>query len=141
MNVYVLYKDEAEMELSCVSDDIQKIQNHINTQYSGSYEHLALEIWKDGTCVGTKLGYVIGMFIDKALKYPNGLLPCPYCGESADIRTLNNKYDLQIWCQCSKCYARTESFCAPTADECETLNHIEACKTMAMDCWNKRFTG
>lgn len=49
MKVYVLYKDEAKTELSCVSDDIQKIQEHINTQYSGSYEKLALEIWEDRT--------------------------------------------------------------------------------------------
>ena len=141
MKVYVLYKDEAKTELSCVSDDIQKIQEHIKTQYSGSYEKLALEIWEDRTCVGIKFGNDIGTVIDKAVKYTNGLLPCPYCGEPAVIRTINNKSDLKIWCQCSRCYAKTEAFCATTTDEFESFLLIEACKNKARGCWKRRFTG
>ena len=66
------------------------------------------------------------------------LKPCPFCGGEAVIKAVNRNYGLTIWCQCIKCYARTEGYCPDTNNEDATIDNIENCKNRALEQWNRR---
>lgn len=66
------------------------------------------------------------------------LKPCPFCGGEAIIKAANKSYGFTIWCQCSKCNARTEGYCPNTNKENDTMENIEKCKERAIEAWNRR---
>ena len=43
-----------------------------------------------------------------------------------------------IWCECSKCYAKTEGYCPNIEKEDSSLVNIEECKNKAIELWNRR---
>ena len=55
------------------------------------------------------------------------LKTCPFCGGKAVIKAVNRNYGLTIWCQCTKCDARTEGYCPDTNNEYATIDNIENC--------------
>ena len=39
------------------------------------------------------------------------LKPCPFCGGKAVVKATTKRNGFTIWCECSKCYAKTEGYC------------------------------
>ena len=72
------------------------------------------------------------------MKMSKELNPCPFCGGEAVIKAVNRNYGLTIWCQCTKCDARTEGYCPDTNNEDATIDNIENCKNRALEQWNRR---
>ena len=64
------------------------------------------------------------------------LKPCPFCGGKAVVKATTKKWFI-IWCECSKCYAKTEGYCPNIEKEDSSLANIEECKNKAIELWNR----
>lgn len=73
----------------------------------------------------------------------NGLLPCPHCGGEAAFKTrvsksLFDQGNLDVWCECKNCHARTKAFVPEMENPEKAMENIELAKAHAIDAWNMR---
>lgn len=66
------------------------------------------------------------------------LKPYPFCGEKASMRGGAVHNSFTIWCQCTKCDAKTTGYCPDINQSESSLESIEDCKILAAEKWNKR---
>ena len=66
------------------------------------------------------------------------LKPCPFCGGKAVVKATTKRIGFTIWCECEKCYAKTEGYCPNIEKEDASLANIEECKNNAIELWNRR---
>lgn len=67
------------------------------------------------------------------------LKPCPFCGGEAKIKATTKEITgFIIWCECSKCHAKTSGYCPDINKEDSSLDSIEECKEYAVEKWNNR---
>ena len=67
------------------------------------------------------------------------LKPCPFCGGKAVVKaTTKRRIGFTIWCECNKCYARTDGYIPNIEKEDTSLASIEECKNKAIERWNRR---
>ena len=66
------------------------------------------------------------------------LKPCPFCGGKAVVKATTKRIGFVIWCECEKCYAKTEGYCPNIENENTSITSIERCKNDAIELWNRR---
>lgn len=66
------------------------------------------------------------------------LKPCPFCGGKAVVMASTKRIGFTIWCECNKCYARTDGYVPNIKTENTSLANIEECKNNAIKRWNMR---
>lgn len=64
---------------------------------------------------------------------------CPFCGGEAKLK-MECKHDVgwTIWCECTKCYAKSTGYCPELSKKDKALNNIDTCKNAAIKAWNRR---
>lgn len=63
---------------------------------------------------------------------------CPFCGGNAKLKLRNVNSTITIWCECTKCNAKTEGYCPNISNHETAMELIENCKEMAIEAWNIR---
>ena len=66
------------------------------------------------------------------------LKQCPFCGGKAVVMASTKRIGFTIWCECNKCYARTDGYVPNIEKEKTSLANIEECKNNAIKEWNRR---